>query len=339
MTMRNCFLPLTSLLLISLLAGCAGNGEVVESAEVVQAGYPAAALPGGATENAGLLVWVAEVEGEWDLYLRETPDGGTLRLTTDPAWDWGPALSPDGRRLAWLSTRDGQEDVYLAELTPDGLTGIERLTDNFRREGFLTWGTGADGALYYSALDYDGTGKLEFYDIYRLNPGGGAERLTDRPGMFYAPVALGDRLYAVWQPEYGIPDYRLVELAEGGPVEVLVDGEPVSVHCYAENSPAQPRALSKGRLLLVRDINGETRLTILDPDIGVVSVEARIDPTAVLHPTPADDAGLRVYHATAADPNAELALRSVTEPCDSAPLTDNGHFDGYPCWAPLLEGD
>lgn len=339
MTMRNCFLPPTSLLLISLLAGCAGNGEVVESDVAPQSAYPVAALPGGATENAGRLVWVAEVEGNWDLLLRETPDGGPLRLTTDPAWDWGPALSPDGRRLAWLSTRDGQEDVYLAELTDDGLTGIERLTDNPHREGFLTWGSGADEALYYSALDYDGTGKLEFFDIYRLDPAGdGPERLTDRSGMFYAPVALGDRLYAVWRPEYGVDDYRLVELVDGEPVEVLVDGEPVSVHCYAEHSPAQPRALSKGRLLLVRDIKGETRLTILD-DIGVISVEGRIDPTAVLHPTPADDAGLRVYHSTAADPNAELALRSVTEPWDSAPLTDNGHFDGYPCWVPLLEGD
>ncbi|MBD3371125.1 MAG: hypothetical protein GF403_00225, partial [Candidatus Coatesbacteria bacterium] len=176
---------LTSLVLIGV-QGCSGIGENLEpGADYLAA--PAIATLDDTPERPGHLVWVAEVDGEWDLYLRETPDGETLRLTTDPAWDWGPAPSPDGRRLAWLSTRDGAEDIYLAELTPVGLTNIERLTDDPHREGFLTWGSGADKALYYSALDYDGTGKLEFYDIYRLDPaGGGPERITDRPGMFYA---------------------------------------------------------------------------------------------------------------------------------------------------------
>lgn len=344
MTTRNCFDPLSPILLIGLLVGfltgCAGNGEVVESDVAPQSGYPAAALASDATENAGRLVWVAEADGGWDIYYRRTPDGETRRLTTDPAWDWGPALSPDGRHLAWLSTRDGREDVYLADIVEGELTDIRRLTNDPHREGFLAWGSGTADALYYSALDYDGTGKLEFYDIYRLDfDGGGPERLSDRPGMFYAPALLGDRLYAVWQPEYEVDDYRLVELVDGEPVEVLIDGEPLSVHRHTENTPAQPWALSKCRLLVVRDINGETRLTVLDPAIGVVSVEGRVDPTVVLHPTPADDCGLRVYHATAADPNAELALRSITEPWDTFPLTDNGYFDGYPCWVPLLEGD
>lgn len=296
--------------------------------------------------SPGRLVWLAEVtvdiddidsiDDNWDIFYSATPDGETLRLTEHPAWDWGPALSPDGRRLAWLSVRDGREDIYLADIVEGELTDIRRLTDDPHREGFLAWGSGTADALYYSALDYDGTGKLEFYDIYRLDlDGGGPERLSERPGMFYAPALLGDRLYAVWQPEYNVDDYRLVELVDGEPRPVHVDGETVRLVEYADRSPAPPRSVGGDRLTVVRLVNGEARLSVVDPVAGCLIHEAPIDPATVRYPRPVDaDGGLFIY-ATAAGDDAELALGRLGDGvfAQLARLTDNAHFDGYPSWA------
>jgi hypothetical protein len=284
----------------------------------------------------GRLVWLAEVTDNWDIYQRATPGGETLRLTEHPAWDWGPALSPDGGRLVWLSTRDGQEDIYLAQLTDAGLTGIERLTEDPHREGFVAWGPEDQDRLYYSALDHDGTGERGFGDLYRLGLEGGApERLTGRPGMHYAPCWCAGRLYYACQPDSARLDYRLAELVEGEPRPVFVDGEAVRLIEYADHSPAPPRAVGGDRLAVVRLVNGEARLSVVDPRAGRLIREALIDPATVRYPRPVDaDGGLFIY-ATAAGDDAELALGRLGDGVfdQIARLTDNAHFDGYPSWA------
>jgi Tol biopolymer transport system component len=46
-------------------------------------------------------------EGNLDIYVRQVGGGEPLRLTRDPADDWGPAFSPDGTTIAFRSERDG----------------------------------------------------------------------------------------------------------------------------------------------------------------------------------------------------------------------------------------
>src|SRR5574341_1371330 len=57
----------------------------------------------GATRNSD--VWLAPVSG-----------GEPRRLTSSPASDSRPRFSPDGRTLAFLSTRDGSSQVWLLDL-------------------------------------------------------------------------------------------------------------------------------------------------------------------------------------------------------------------------------
>jgi Tol biopolymer transport system component len=51
------------------------------------------------------------------------PDGqtaGLARLTTSNANDSSPAISPDGKRIAFTSKRDGDWDVQLMKASPEG---------------------------------------------------------------------------------------------------------------------------------------------------------------------------------------------------------------------------
>lgn len=63
--------------------------------------------------------------GEFDIYTMH-PDGTDVRqVTTDPARDFNPRWSPDGSRIAFSSSRDGDADIW--SVREDG-TGLVRVT-------------------------------------------------------------------------------------------------------------------------------------------------------------------------------------------------------------------
>ena len=79
-------------------------------------------------------------------------DGTNVRqLTHSPVRDMRPSWSPDGRRLAFTSARDGNHEIYV--INADG-TGLERITQNTERDDFATWHPAGKQLLYVS-----GTGR------------------------------------------------------------------------------------------------------------------------------------------------------------------------------------
>lgn len=115
----------------------------------------AVTVPAADFELEGRLVYVDySIDPAGELMLADLPDGGPQRLTDDPGCDHHPALSPDGRRLAWAAERDGVVDIFLMELDRDG-DGREvvRLTETPAVEHDLCWS--ADGErIYFSAFEY-----------------------------------------------------------------------------------------------------------------------------------------------------------------------------------------
>ena len=60
--------------------------------------------------------------GNFDIYLRALEDITTVRITQHPSKDTSPAISPDGKHLAFVSQREDPEgDIYVVSLKPDGL--------------------------------------------------------------------------------------------------------------------------------------------------------------------------------------------------------------------------
>ncbi|HHN79133.1 MAG TPA: hypothetical protein ENK11_10755 [Phycisphaerales bacterium] len=52
-----------------------------------------------------------------DIYIKQTDSRVVTRLTTDPAQDVMPALSPDGTRIAFASNRAGSWDIWVMPVT------------------------------------------------------------------------------------------------------------------------------------------------------------------------------------------------------------------------------
>lgn len=63
--------------------------------------------------------------GEAELFVA-SPGGEYVRLTDSPGFDGEAAVSPDGRRIAFTSARDGDLEIYVMNV--DG-TGLRRLTN------------------------------------------------------------------------------------------------------------------------------------------------------------------------------------------------------------------
>ena len=70
-----------------------------------------------------------EMKANADLFLVDVASGASRRLTTNKASDTSPAWSPDGKRLAFVSKRDGDKAARICTSCPLDGGEPERLTD------------------------------------------------------------------------------------------------------------------------------------------------------------------------------------------------------------------
>ncbi len=116
--------------------------------------------------------------------------GGTAQiLVSHPATESRPQFSPDGKKLAFVSNRTGNGDIYVLNLETNDLT---RLTFDDALDNLDGWSR--DGRwLYFSSNSRDISG---MNDIYRVAPTGGTpmtvsnDRYTSE--FFAAPAPDGN---------------------------------------------------------------------------------------------------------------------------------------------------
>jgi Tol biopolymer transport system component len=145
---------LAALLFIPFIAHAQGPRES-------PAALPSFAEPGISPDGAT----IAFVSGGdiWEVASR----GGDARLlVSHPATESRPLYSPDGKRLAFSSTRTGNGDVYVLTLSTGDLV---RLTYDDANEQVSGWS--ADGKwVYFSSGSHDLSG---MFDVYRVGADGG----------------------------------------------------------------------------------------------------------------------------------------------------------------------
>jgi TolB protein len=114
------------------------------------------------------LVYESYADGNLELYVRSTTDPAQApyRLTNSPAADSSPAWIPTmpGRKVAFVSNRAGQDDVWLADLDRAGDDSYTNLSNTpAARESHPVWS--ADGnRIAWASTDANGMTGIYVYD-------------------------------------------------------------------------------------------------------------------------------------------------------------------------------
>lgn len=114
-----------------------------------------------------------------DVYMIELATGNRTRAAFYPGVNSGGAISPDGRSMALILSKDGNPDLYVQDLASRRLT---RLTNTPRAtEGSPCWAPDGNRIVYVS----DASGTPQLYLVARA--GGAPERLTVRGSQNVSP--------------------------------------------------------------------------------------------------------------------------------------------------------
>src|SRR5829696_7869669 len=171
-------------------------GMLAASLLVVVAAAPTrAAFPGA----NGPIAFVSDRDSTTalndEIYLTDEQGSSTVRLTNHPATDTTPAVSPNGKQVAFASGRDtaefpnpeGDRELYVIDANDGDGAHLRRLTDNAATDTTPAWSPGGRTLAFTSTRD----GNSEIY-VMDADGTGTPINLTNHPGSDQLPVFSPD---------------------------------------------------------------------------------------------------------------------------------------------------
>ncbi|OJU96310.1 MAG: hypothetical protein BGO23_02050 [Solirubrobacterales bacterium 67-14] len=159
--------------------------------------------------TAGPIVFASDRSGNSDIFKMDSSGGGVVQLTNSPASDSGPAVSPDGTKVAFVSNRDGDNEIFVMNIDGSGLT---QLTTNTASDVDPAWHP--DGNTLTFASDRDGD-----YEIYKdlpLDGSGTVAQVTTNTQEDRHPDWYSDGTRLVYQRVVSGNSALFVYLPDGG---------------------------------------------------------------------------------------------------------------------------
>ena len=135
------------------------------------------------------IAFMSDRDGNWEIYVMDADGGNQRRLTNNPSRDISPSWSPDGKRIAFESDRDGHPDVIPGWFTSEIYVmdndggNQQKLTNNPSRDTSPSWSP--DGKRIAFQSDRDGNFNVEIYVIDA--DGSNPQNLTNNPTADYFP--------------------------------------------------------------------------------------------------------------------------------------------------------
>lgn len=129
----------------------------------------------------GRLVYISRpsAEHKWSIYVMRSDGSDPVRLTDSGANDTSPVWAPDGKRIAFVSDRDGNREIYT--MNSDGNAQLN-LTRHASEDWTPAWSP--DGSRIAFASFRDGNWEIYLMDLKGEN----LQRLTRNGAADYSPT-------------------------------------------------------------------------------------------------------------------------------------------------------
>jgi DNA-binding winged helix-turn-helix (wHTH) protein len=175
----------------------------------------------GAAAGAGLVLVIGIIVVVWWMGRRSSPAQGPvlIRLTNDAGLTKDPALSPDGKLLAFASDRSGEGnlDIWVKQIGGGEPLRLTRHEADDQSPDFSP-----DGSLIAFESGRDGGG------VYVIPTLGGEERLLTGPG--YRPRFSPDGKSIAYFTSFSYSSKSYVVPSNGGPSRQLAPDFDVAIH-------------------------------------------------------------------------------------------------------------
>jgi len=166
----------------------------------------------------GMLLFDSNRGGSQDIWLQTGPGAAPVALTSDPAPEFGPVWSPNGREVAYYAVRNGVRHLFVMTVT--GERPVQVTADSLQDQQ-PQWSPDGGSLVFYRR---DGTGRDRLFVTSRAadSTWSAPRLLTDEYGTGCHWSSDG-RWIAFTDPDGAL---RVVD-AEGGPSRVIARPEDV----------------------------------------------------------------------------------------------------------------